>query len=171
MAPPDLSRRRLLRAALATGGGALTAPLLAACSSGHRRPALGPATSARPSPVVNTAPTAAIAGETRLLAAYGAVLQRHPELAAVLAVPLAHHRIHARALGLSRLPTPGTPGPPVSTDAREAVRSLLVLEQQSADSRAAEAVSDLVNGSLLAAIGAADAVHADLLSAALPLVA
>jgi len=164
----ELSRRLLLRAALAAGGVGLAAPLLAACSSARPRPPGALPAQTQAAPVASPRPNAAVAGERHLLAAYTAVLAHHPGLSDVLALPLAHHRVHAKALGPDAPPPPATPVFPVSPDPREALGTLLALEQQAADSRGAEAVSDPRDGGLLAAIGACEAVHVDLLMAALP---
>lgn len=164
----ELSRRLLLRAALAAGGVGLAAPLLAACSSARPRPPGALPAQTQAAPVASPRPNAAVAGERHLLAAYTAVLAHHPGLSDVLALPLAHHRVHAKALGPDAPPPPATPVFPVSPDPREALGTLLALEQQAADSRDAEAVSDPRDGGLLAAIGACEAVHVDLLMAALP---
>lgn len=156
------SRRALLTGVL--GGGAA---ILSGCggrSAGH--PAAASSTGTARS--TQGALPQARAAERALLRAYAATVRRHPALQPLLAVPIAHHRVHAAALDISA-PTTG-PESNVPADPRAALRALIDLESSTSRQRADEAVTDRDHGSLLAALAAAEAVHVDLLAAALPTV-
>jgi hypothetical protein len=104
--------------------------------------------------------------ERRLLAAYDAVLARHPELAARLATPRAHHEEHLDALGAATTEA-ATTTPEVP---RRPAAALALLEQLEARAgraaqRAAVAAEDATLAGLLASIGAAEAGHAEALRA------
>lgn len=161
--PAPVTRRSLLRGGLGLVAAAGTAPLLTGC--GHRR-AAPPRPFDRPTAAPRGVPAAAQAAEQALLAAYTATAGRHPGLAPVLAVPLAHHREHASLLGTPR-DQPSPPPVTVPDDQRAALQALLALEAAAADARDAEAVQDRRHGALLGSVGAAEAVHADLLETAL----
>lgn len=170
--PSEPTRRSLLAGA----GAAILATTLAACghhrhggaTSGRRPPASQP-------PLSTAAPavlSAAISAEQTLIGAYAATLRRHPQLVALLAVPLDHHRAHAEALGGRALPA----APPAASatvplavplDPSAALRALLARESAAARDRRTEAVADRQHGGLLASVAAAEAVHVDLLTAAL----
>lgn len=159
------SRRQVLGGGLGLAAGYL----LVGCGGGTTgKP---PVSSAEALPTSRTAltPTVqlAITNEQGLLRAYDAVLAAYPSLAAVCAVPRDHHRAHLTALGGQPAPGAGD-AIVVPPDPRAAAQLLLGLEQAAAGQRQTGAVTDLANGSLLAAIAAAEAVHADLLTTALP---
>ncbi|HVV30905.1 MAG TPA: hypothetical protein VHC41_08485 [Mycobacteriales bacterium] len=155
------------RRAVLGGGLALGGTLLLGGCGGHDHK------QARPSPTPtrrSAALATAVMAERELLAAYAATLRRHPDLSAALAVPLDHHRAHLRALGAAPAATTG-PTTAVPADARTAVQSLIALEQKVSAARVGQAIAAVADGSLLAALAAAEAVHADLLTAALVSVA
>lgn len=155
------SRRIVLGGALAGG-----AALLTGCGGGtSKRSAPTTARSTSTATDQGSLPAARIA-EQNLLRAYAATLRVHPSLAPTLSVPYAHHRAHAGALAIPALTTGGDPAVP--SDPRGAVHALIALEQRTSDARIAQSVTDLEHGSLLAALAAAEAVHVDLLTSALP---
>jgi hypothetical protein len=141
---------------------------LAGCGGKGGRRAIPTPTTARPAGPPGALPAARTA-EQGLLRAYAATLRRHPQLQPLLAVPLDHHRAHAAALRSSVNTTGGDDAVPA--DARSAMNSLIAMEQATSDQRVTQAVVDAGHGSLLAALAAAEAVHADLLTSALPQVA
>ena len=120
---------------------------------------------------------AAATDERSLIAAYEQAVRTHPGLAATLALPLAHHRVHLAALTRTAAPVtaaPATtsasgppPGPATVLVRRAALEALQAQEQAAAARRTAAATADLAGGALLAQIGASEAVHADYLGAAI----
>ncbi len=119
---------------------------------------------------------AAAVDERSVIAAYVAAAAAHPELAATLAVPLAHHRAHLAAL--TGAPTPAaapttpaaalpTPTAAVAAARRSTLLTLRAREAALSAARSGEVPGDLSGGRVLASIAACDAVHVDLLDAAL----
>lgn len=140
---------------------------------GHSHPPPAPATTGPPDAYARSA----AADEQDLIGAYEEATRRHPALAATLALPLAHHREHLAALtrstarGTSVPPTTTSSGPPPGiaevAGRRAALAALQARESTAAGRRRAAAVRDVRgDGTLLARIGAAEAVHADYLAAA-----
>lgn len=110
----------------------------------------------------------AIADEHALIAAYQATGQRHSTLHAILAIPLAHHAAHLKALGASSTVTPSaqtsTPSAAVPSDALLALRNLAAQEQAVARKRRADCATATGEwAGLLGSIGACEAGHATLL--------
>lgn len=139
---------------------------------GHR--AVGPSTGGPPADAFWQS---AARDEQALLDAYEAAGHADPTLAATLALPLAHHRMHLAALSRTTASSTAVPSPTTSTGAapdaasvtarRARLRALMAQETRAADRHRAAAVKDLAGGALLAQIAAADAVHADYLAAAI----
>ena len=171
---PGPSRRAVLLTAVAGGW------LLGGCDSSGP-PAPGPASPSTSPPdprqrAEQAVREAAVTDEHALIARYRATRAAHPALAALLAVPLAQHEVHLRALGAPPASTPrpsGTPGPSgtlsgpaVPSDPATAVRALATMERAAARRRrdgCATATGTLAG--LLGSIGACEAGHAVLLDA------
>lgn len=115
--------------------------------------------------------------EQSLIDAYETATRAHPALAATLALPLAHHRVHLAALtrtsGASTAVLPTTTASGAAADAgtatehRDTLRALMAREDTAAGHRTAAAVEDQGGGQLLARIAASEAVHADYLGMAI----
>lgn len=141
-------------------GAGLAAPLLAVAGCRAANPAPAPRPPGDPDAALLAR---ARSGEQRLLAAYDAVLARHPGLRTALAPLRGHHLAHLRALG-------GQPRSPraaaAAADPAAAVRALGALERQAALARGADclAASGGRTG-LLGSIAAAETAHAVVLAA------
>jgi hypothetical protein len=120
--------------------------------------------------------TAAIDGESGLVALYEAVTAKHADLTQRLAPLLAHHRDHLSVLHRYYLPSSGegtpTPAvqatpPSVSDEPAQAVATLRTAERQAAVARAKD-VENVSPGlaQLFASIGACEAGHAAVLRVA-----
>lgn len=165
---PAPTRRAVL---LTASGAALVATgwALAACdASPSAQPSPSPGSLHSRDPLTQAQRRGAIADEYALIAAYQATGQRHPTLHAILAIPLAHHAAHLKALGTSAAGTPAPQASPstaaVPSDALLAVRSLAAQEQAvSRRRRAACATATGDWAGLLGSIGACEAGHATLL--------
>jgi len=192
-------RRRTVLVGLALGLAGLPASGLVACSpSGSSGTGSGATTAGvtaaprRPTPDEQAAVRAVLSARS-LLAGWTAIAATAPRLATLAAAVIADHRAHLAALGLpepavsttgsgsgSASPagasTTGAASPPASGSASVTVSepptsSALVAAERAA---AEEALGDVVattpaTAGLLARIGAARAVHADLLAAAVGL--
>ena len=165
---PAPTRRAVL---LTAGGAALVATgwAVSGCdASPSTRPSPAPGSQHSRDPVTEAQRQAAIADEHALIAAYQATGLRHPTLHALLAIPLAHHAAHLKALGANATVSPSPQASPsvaaVPSDALLAVRSLAAQEQAvSRRRRAACATATGDWAGLLGSIGACEAGHATLL--------
>lgn len=172
---PVPTRRAVLRTA---GGAALVATgwALAGCdASPSAEPSPAPGSLHSRDPVTEAQQRDAIADEHALISAYQATGRRHPTLHAILAIPLAHHAAHLKALGATATPgrsaTPSSPAAlpsqtpvTVPSDALLALRSLAAQEQTVARRR--RTACGTATGEwagLLGSIGACEAGHAALL--------
>jgi hypothetical protein len=172
---PVPTRRTVLQTA---GGAALVATgwALAACdTSPSAEPSPLPGSQHTDDPVTNRQRRDAVADENALLAAYQETGQRHPTLHGILAIPLAHHAAHLKALGVTvssgtaSAVAPASTTPPAATgnvpaDPLLALRSLAAREQTVArNRRLACATATGEWAGLLGSIGACEAGHAALL--------
>ena len=167
---PAPTRRAVLRT---VGSAAVVATgwTLAGCdSSPSAKPSPAPGSQHSPDPVTEGQRRDAIDDERALIAAYQETSRLHPNLNAILAIPLAHHSAHLKALGapstVSASPTAPASGqtwtPPA--DPLLAVRSLAAKEQAVArNRRSACATATGQWAGLLGSIGACEAGHAALL--------
>jgi hypothetical protein len=161
------------------GGVALVATgwAVAGCdASPSSQPSPAPGSLRASDPVTEAQRRAAIADEHALIAAYQATETRHPALHAILAIPLAHHAAHLKALDVpasarssaspSSTAVTSPPVAPVPSDAGLALRSLAAQEQAVARRRRA-ACADASGkwAGLLGSLGACEAGHAALLGA------
>jgi hypothetical protein len=161
---------------LRTAGGAAvvaTGWALAACdTSPSAEPSPAPGSLHSRDPVTDAQRREAIADERSLIGAYEETGRRHPNLRGILAIPLAHHAAHLKALGVtahseatsSPTAAPGSARYVPPADPLLALRSLAAKEQAVARSRRSGcAVATGEWAGLLGSLGACEAGHAALL--------